>query len=108
MASNTPNWGINPYQDFNFTYKDVAIGGKLVQGTIRLSEDKMVMVHSDYEMKQYLRSSMAQQMCEYMISNGLIEFVQMKDNLSFDTIVKSRCYLAPNDQVKIIRTHYNV
>jgi hypothetical protein len=106
MAINTPNWGIDPYSDFNFTYKDVAIGGKLVTGTIRISNDKMVDVRSEHELKQYLKSSMAQQMSEYMISNGLVEFTQMSDIISFDTIVKARCYLAPNDQVKILRTHY--
>jgi hypothetical protein len=41
-----------------------------------------------------------------MISNGLVEFTQMHDNITFDTIVKARCYLAPNDQVKILRIHY--
>jgi len=107
MAINTPNWGIDPYTDFNFTYKDIAIGGKLVQGSLRLSEDKMMAVQGDHMLKQYLRSSMAQQMGEYMISNGLVEFTQMRDSISFDTIVKARCYLAPNDQVKILRTHYD-
>jgi hypothetical protein len=106
MAINTPNWGIDPYSDFNFTYKDVAIGGKLVQGTILIPEHKMVDVRSDHEMKQYLRSSMAQQMSEYMISNGLVEFTQMQNPINFVTIVKARCYLAPNDQVKILRIHY--
>jgi hypothetical protein len=106
MAINTPNWGIDPYTDFNFTYKDVAIGGKLVTGTIRMSEDKMMAVQSDHMLKQYLRTSMATQMGEYMISNGLVEFTQMRDSISFDTIVKARCYLAPNDQVKILRMHY--
>jgi len=107
MAINTPNWGIDPYSDFTFTYKEVPIGGKMVCGTIRMSEQKMLAVHSDHVLKQYLRSSMAQQMGEYMISNGLVEFTQMRDNISYDTIVKARCYLAPNDQVKILRMHYD-
>jgi hypothetical protein len=106
MAINTPNWGLDPYTDFGFTYKDIPIGGKLVTGTIRVPEHKMVDVRSDHELKQYLRTSMAIQMGEYMISNSLLEFTQMRDNISFDTIVKARCYLAPNGQVKILRTHY--
>ena len=106
MAINIPNWSIDPYSDFNFTYKDIPIGGKLVTGTIRIPEHKMVDVRSDHELKQYLKSSMAQQMSEYMISNGLVEFTQMKDQITFDIIVKARCYLAPNDQVKILRMHH--
>jgi hypothetical protein len=106
MATNTPNWGIDPYSNFNFTYKDVAIGGKMVTGTIRVSEDKMMVVQSDPMLKEYMRNAMAVQMGEYMISNGLVEFTQMRDSISFDTIVKARCYLAPNDQVKILRMHH--
>jgi len=106
MAINTPNWGIDPYSDFTFTFKEIAIGGKMVCGTIRVSEDKMMAVQSDHMLKQYLRTSMATQMGEYMISNGLIEFTQMRDNISLDTLVKARCYLAPSDQVKILRMHY--
>ncbi len=105
MAITTPlNWDFNPYEDFKFTYKDVAIGGKLVRGTIRVPELKMM--YADHEFKQYLRSSMAQQLAEYMISNGLVEFTQMRDNITLDTLVNARCYLAPNDQVKILRMHY--
>lgn len=108
MAINTPNWSVisDPLAKFNFNYKDVAIGGKLVQGSIRLSEDRMMVVRSDHMLKEYMRTSMATQMGEYMISNGLVEFTQMRDPITFDTLVKVRCYLAPNDQVKILRMHY--
>jgi hypothetical protein len=106
MAINTPNWGIDPYTDFNFKYKDIAIGGKLVQGTIRVPEHKIVSYGSEHEFKQFLKTSMAHQMCEYMISNGLVEFTQMRDNITYDSLVRARCYLAPNDQVKILRMHY--
>lgn len=107
MAITTPlNLNFNPFEDFKFTYKDVAIGGKLVRGTIRVPEHKMVTVNSDYEYKQYFRTTMATQLAEFMISNGLVEFTQMRDNATFDTLVNARCYLAPNDQVKILRMHY--
>lgn len=95
------------WSEFNFTYKEVAIGGKLVQGSIRLNEDKMMQVQSDYMLKEYMRNAMAVQMGEYMISNGLVEFTQMKDHITLDTVVNARCYLAPNDQVKILRIHDN-
>ncbi len=106
MAINTPNWGIDPYSDFTFTYKDIAIGGKLVQGTIRVPEHKIVSYGSEHEFKQFLKTSMARQMAEYMISNGLVEFTQMRDNITYGTLVKARCYLAPHDQVKLLRMHY--
>jgi hypothetical protein len=110
MAINTPNWGINPFSDFNFTCKEVAIGGKLVCGTIKVSEYEILPMvqspeHLNSELKQYLKTSMAHQMCEFMISNGLIEFTHMPDPNSFNMIVKARCYLAPSEQVRILRMH---
>lgn len=108
MAISPPlNWDFNLYEDTKFTYKDVAIGGKMVRGFIRVTEHNMLVFNTDDKFKEYLRVSMATQLAEYMISNGLIEFTQMRDNASFDTIVNARCYLAPNDQIKILRVHYN-
>lgn len=107
MAITTPlNLDFNPFEDFKFTYKDVAIGGKMVRGTIRIPEHKVTTLYSDHEFKQYMKSSMATQLAEYMISNGLVEFTQMRDNATLDIVVNARCYLAPNDQVKILRMHY--
>jgi hypothetical protein len=108
MAINTPIGSIDPYADFIFTCKEIPIGGKLVTSTVRISADKMVIVCSDHELRKNLRSSMAQQMGEYMISNELIQFTQMQDPITYDVLIKARCYLAPSDQVKILRTHYDV
>jgi hypothetical protein len=95
------------WEDFNFTYKDVAIGGKLVKGHISLHESKMMEISSDAEMREYVRTMMATQLAEYMIAGGLIEFTQMKDNVTLYTTITARCYLAPNDQVKLLRIHDN-
>jgi hypothetical protein len=101
-----PHAGASPFDDFKFNYKEFPIGGKLVTGTISISEHKMLSYVSEPEFKEFLKKQMTHQMCEYIISNGFVEFTQMKDHTTFDTIVKARCYLAPNDQVKILRTHY--
>jgi hypothetical protein len=40
MAINVPNQNYTDWaEQFNFTYKDVVIGGKMVRGTIRIPED---------------------------------------------------------------------
>jgi hypothetical protein len=71
-------------------------------------EHKIVSYGSEHEFKQYLKTTMAHQMCEYMISNGLVEFTQMRDNKTYDTLVKARCYLAPSDQIKTLRMHFDL
>jgi hypothetical protein len=107
MAINVPNQNYTDWaEQFNFTYKDVVIGGKMVRGTIRIPEHKVSALYSDHEFKQYMKSSMATLLAEYMISNGLVEFTQMRDNATLDIVVNARCYLAPSDQVKVLRMHY--
>lgn len=108
MAINTPKWGVDPFFDFNFTYEEIAIGGKLVTSTICVPEHKIVSYGSEHEFKQFLKTSLARQMSEFMISNGLVEFTQMRDSITYDTLVKARCYLAPNEQVKILRINYDL
>jgi hypothetical protein len=95
------------WSDFNFTYNSIGIGGKLVKGDISLPESRMMQISSDAEMREYVRTMMATQLAEYMIAGGLIEFTQMKDNVTLYTTITARCYLAPNDQVKLLRIHGN-
>jgi hypothetical protein len=92
------------WEDFNFTYKDVAIGGKLVMGKICIPESAGVNF-ADHEMKEYVRTSMATKLAEHMMANGLVEFTYMVDHISFDRVVHARCYLAPSEQVKLLRIH---
>jgi hypothetical protein len=43
-----------------------------------------------------------------MINNKLVEFTQIDDPISFSKTVKARCFLTPNDHVKVIRSVYKV
>ena len=91
---------------FDFNCKEVAIGGKLVMGKICIPESAGVNF-ADHEMKEYVRTSMATKLAEHMVANGLVEFTYMIDHISFDRVVHARCYLAPNEQVKILRIKYD-
>jgi len=107
ISLNPPlKWDFNSFDEFNFTYKDVAIGGKMVRGSIRVPETKMHTMNADHAFKEYLKTTMAVQLAEYMISNGLVEFTQMRDNATLDIVVNARCYLSPSEQVKVLRMHY--
>ena len=106
-----PHAGASPFDDLKtiqFKYTEIPIGGKLVASTIRVPEHKILSYVSESEFKEFLKKEMAKQMCEYMISNGFIEFTQKKDQTTLDVFVNARCYLAPSDQVKILRTHYEI
>ena len=103
--------GASPFDDLNvveFSYTEIPIGGKLIQLSIRLTDYDVVQATTQDEYKDYIRITMAKKIAEYMITQGFIEFTQKKDPTTFDVLVNARCYLAPSDQVKILRTHYEV
>jgi hypothetical protein len=107
MAINVLSHGnVSIADTFDFNCKEVAIGGKLVMGKICIPESADVNF-ADHEMKEYVRTSMAIKLAEHMMANGLVEFTYMVDRISFDRVVHARCYLAPNEQVKILRIKYD-
>jgi hypothetical protein len=60
------------------------------------------------ELKQRIKKDLAISLAEKMLESGVIEFTQMTgDNFNFDgKIIKARCFLVPDDQVRILRTLY--
>ena len=94
----------NPNDDVHFQTYDYAIGGKMVVGRARMSEHfRMMIEDGDEDAKKRLKTDLIQQMAMYMLENNLVEFTQHDDPTTMDRQVAVRAYLAPNDQVKILR-----
>ena len=92
----------NQAPQFN-TY-DYAIGGKMVVGKSNLSESyRMMMEDGDKEAINAVKSELIHQMALYMLENKLVEFTYQDDPITFSRQIAVRAYLAPNDQVKILR-----
>ena len=88
-----------------FDTHDYAIGGKMVTGRAMLSESyKMMVEDGDKEAIAKLKSQLVHQMAEYMLEKQLVEFAYQDDPITFTRHIAVRAYLAPNDQVKIIRS----
>jgi hypothetical protein len=87
-----------------FQTYDYAIGGKMVIGRARMSEHfRMMLEDGDEEAKKRLKTDLIQQMAMYMLENNLVEFTYQDDPITMDRQVAVRAYLAPNDQIKILR-----
>lgn len=86
-----------------FKTYDYIIGGKLVVGRATMDEMYMELMNSDHDARKKIKEKLIHDMAQFMLENNLVEFTQMKDPLSFNTQVCVRAYLAPNDQVKILR-----
>lgn len=94
---------MNPLGEPDFTAHDYIIGGKLVVGKVTMDESFAALVKTDPEARMELKRKLIHDMAAYMLENNLVEFTQTTDPLSFRTAVMVRAYLAPNDQVKILR-----
>ena len=86
-----------------FQTYDYIIGGKLVVGKTTLDVSYSRLMHTDHEARTAVKKELVQQMAEYMLENNLVEFTQQDDPLTFRKQIAVRAYIAPNDQVKILR-----
>ena len=88
----------------NFETYDYPIGGKMVVGRITISESyKQLLEDGDPEAKHEIKKELIDQMALYMLENKLVEFTYYDDPLSNRRNIAIRAYLAPDDQVKILR-----
>ena len=86
-----------------FETYDYAIGGKLVVGKTVLTDDYQQLVFTDQAARMRVKKELVHQLAEYMLENQLVEFTQYKDPVLFHTHVAIRAYIAPDDQVRILR-----
>jgi hypothetical protein len=86
-----------------FTAHDYLIGGKLVVGRVNMDDTFAEILGKDIDAKQRLKEKLVHDMATYMLENNLVEFTQQDDPITFSKTIMVRAYLAPNDQIKILR-----
>jgi hypothetical protein len=88
--------------EFN-TY-NYLIGGKMVVGKASISEDYADMIRDgDADAKFAVKQDLINQLTKYMLENNLVEFTSWDDPVYDRKHVAVRAYLAPDDQIKILR-----
>lgn len=106
MAISTPPFWTkdnDPFEiDINST--DYAIGGKLIHAQLVLNPLDEIHFQDSDEFKRAIKQKIASELARAMIESNLIEFTQAK-NVDYSTVIHARCYLAPNEQIKILRIH---
>lgn len=93
-----------PVGDFDFTTRDYAIGGKMLRVSVTMSEQFSMQLMTDQQARDKIKEDIAIKMATFMLENKFIEINQINDPISMGITVVARCYLAPDDQVKILRT----
>lgn len=97
-----------PLDDFKIAagdYQDMAIGGKLVRLRQSFSEFDVAKMTNDAAFKREMKHRLAFELANYMLEQNLLEFTSYQEAITFNTVVAVRAYLAPNDQVKLLRIH---
>ena len=106
MIGNSPaqfNWND---EELTFKTKDYPIGGKIVSTSLEITFADTDRFLSDDDFKRAIKERMATHLVKQMVENNLIEFTKIRDGLTDAHVLHARCYLAPDAQVKILRTHY--
>jgi hypothetical protein len=87
-----------------FETHDYIIGGKMVVGRAEMDESfTMMLQDGDKDAVKHVKEKLIHDMATYMLENQLVEFTHQDDPITFRRRIAVRAYLAPNDQVKILR-----
>lgn len=87
-----------------FQSYDYAIGGKMVVGRATMSEDfRMMMEDGDATAIMQVKEKLTRDLVQFILENKLVEFTHHDDPMTMDRQIAIRAYLAPNDQVRILR-----
>jgi len=89
------------FDDIEFDIKHYTIGGKLVTGTYTVSQH---IILEQNVTSQLVKEQLLKQLIDCVLTNNLAEFTRVENPIDQTFVYRVRCYLAPDDQVKILRT----
>ena len=94
----------SPFSDIKFEYEDIAIGGKLIKASMSISEFEYVQFASDEKWKDAMRTKLVSLFVDDILNKRAVEITTQADPISATRKIHGYFYLAPNDQVKLLRT----
>jgi len=93
------------FDSFEVKAEDYVIGGKMVTGEFLASAEMFVKIRSNLEFSELVKYELAVRLAKVMIEKQLLEYTMEEDYVNQAKKIRVRGYLAPNDQVKILRLH---
>jgi hypothetical protein len=89
----------------NFNEQHYAIGGKMLTGKYELASNEFANFKVEPKLVYYIKEKLAYNLARKMVDDRLIEFTEYRDISTDRTIISFRCYLVPDDQIKILRIY---
>lgn len=87
--------------DAIFQTHEYIIGGTMIVGRAEMDESLRMMLQDGH--KDAVKEKLIHEMASYMLENNLVEFTHHYDPMTMRRRIAVRAYLAPNDQVRILR-----
>lgn len=95
-----------PSNGFDIDVQDVAIGGKLVTASYTIAEYERIKFDSDETFRKFTKQTIVQELARYMVDSKLVEVTAQHNMAEGTVMIKARAYVAPDSQVKLLRTAY--
>lgn len=95
------SWDHNPYAA---NTHDPAISGRMFLAVVHSSYDPRV---NDKDQEDRVKYELTEKLLRAIIEAKCVEFTKSLDNTTGAYTYRARCFLTPDAQVKIIRTHTN-
>jgi hypothetical protein len=89
----------------DFSIKHYAIGGKMLIGKYELASNEFENFKFEPKLVDYIKEKLAYELAKKMIEDRLIGFTEYKNISTDSSTIAFRCYLAPDDQIKILRAY---
>ena len=93
---------LHDYGEVSFDYEDYAIGGKMITVKVTVPDETFTNAMRDDQTRQEVRRMLVEQIASVILDRKLCDITQMKD-VTLTTTVAARCYVAPNEQVRLLR-----
>jgi len=97
----------NMFDDIEFNIKEYPIKGQMVIGQVILKEIDLVMIPLGVDIKTHIKENLLKRLVNHMLENKLAEFTVTDDPVNASKLYRVRCFVTPDEQVRLIRKIYD-
>lgn len=94
----------NAWDTPDVNVEEFAIGGKMLIAQYEIDEMSVQKSWGDESWRDEVRKKLANEIANKILTDKFCEVTSHKNLLNGNTIINARCYLAPNEQVKVLRS----
>lgn len=95
------------FDDIEFNIKEYPIKGQMVVGQVIIKEIDLINIPHGVDIKTHIKENLLKKLVNYMLENKLAEFTVTDDPVGASKLYRVRCFMTPDDQVRLIRQIYD-